>query len=65
MNLPETETPVWKTISDYVGKMGIKQAKLATELEVSDTTVMLYLRGERKISNEKEQKLLTFLNLDK
>jgi len=53
----------WMAIRDFVNKMGIKQARLATEVEVSDTTIMLYLRGERKLADEKEQKLLAFLNI--
>lgn len=50
-------------IKAHIEKMGIKQLKLAEAIGVSDTTITLYLRGERKISDENEKKLVEFLNL--
>lgn len=55
---------IWEIVRDHVKDMGIKQSKLARVIEVSDTTIGLYLQGERKLSEEKELKLMTFLNLE-
>lgn len=50
-------------IKAHIEKMGIKQLKLAEAIGVSDTTITLYLRGDRKISDENEKKLFEYLNL--
>lgn len=50
-------------IKAHIEKMGIKQLKLAEAIGVSDTTITLYLRGDRKISDENEKKLFDYLNL--
>lgn len=54
---------IWQSIQAHVDKMGIKKSRLARELELSDTTIGLYLQGERKLSKENEKKLLDFLSL--
>jgi plasmid maintenance system antidote protein VapI len=50
-------------IKAHIEKMGIKQLKLAEAIGVSDTTITLYLRGDRKISDDNEKKLFDYLNL--
>jgi transcriptional regulator with XRE-family HTH domain len=59
----KSEKEPHEIISAYIKTIGIKQLKLAEAIGVSDTTITLYLRGERKLSEENEKKLLKFLNL--
>lgn len=58
------EKQIWRTVGDHIRDMGIKKSRLAFEINVSNTTIGLYLQGERRLSEDKELKLLTFLNLN-